>query len=163
MKKKENNAKYNFYSDYENYITLDNFISYDKLLATSLFKSKVNFESDIYEKFKKNIDLAIYKKWNLVFKDFVISFNIDPKYGNNTLVPVLIKNEQTNSEAINFIPEKENDGYNSFLEILNNELSFLLNNMYIVELIPGLIVFISKNTKNKKVLFSEKFALPFTR
>ena len=101
--------------------------------------------------------MAVNKKYDLVYKDFVITYNLNPKFGLNNLVPMLNTYESSNNEAIN-LKSSSNRMMNKFLTNLNAEINNLLLTKYYVEVIPETILYTSDNTNELKLLFSENVA-----
>ncbi|EOA07082.1 Hypothetical protein MYEA_5430 [Mycoplasma yeatsii 13926] len=133
-----------------------NYISYKKLIASVLLGSNLGFNSDQYLEFEEMTNKALENKFDLLLKDFVISFNVDHKYGLNILVPILTDKESTNNEAISFIKSSD-EKLNNFLNVFNLYISKLINDDKCIEIFPEIIVYRSKNTTSLKILFNEKY------
>ena len=154
----EQQAIVDFYDDYKTIITnQERFISFDKLIASVLLKDMLGFDSEAYIQFNDMLMMAVNKKYDLVYKDFVITYNLNPKFGLNNLVPMLNTYESSNNEAIN-LKSSSNRMMNKFLTNLNAEINNLLLTKYYVEVIPETILYTSDNTNELMLLFSENVA-----
>ncbi|WP_373435673.1 MSC_0623 family F1-like ATPase-associated protein [Metamycoplasma equirhinis] len=165
MKKTKNPVEvktFDFYKEFEKIKTEPNFISFDKFMATVLLKVDTNFESSIYKKFNSAFEEAFLNKYEMKFEKFVITFNINLKFSEKTLVPMLSKMDTSNTQTLNFTTAKEPE-YNTFLKALNEVFATLLAQNFIIELLPDLIIFNSEHINSTKLFFGEKWALELNR
>ncbi|ACF07157.1 Protein of uncharacterised function (DUF2714) [Metamycoplasma arthritidis] len=155
--KEQEQQLFDAYQAYNDARAEDSFIKYDKLIASVLLKNNISFNSEIYIKFVEKMTMAINKHYDLLFRDFVITFNVNGRFGNDLLVPMIANFESSNNEAINFREALTNDTKASqFLYDLNNEIARLLNQKSYVEIFPNIILYISPNTEHLKLLFSRE-------
>lgn len=98
------------------------------------------------------------KKFDLVLDDFVITFNVNLKYSNDILVPMLAEKENSNTEAINLKTSK-NEKLNQLLKVFNKYVQQLLQEQNYVEIFPKIILFISKSTNLLKVVFDKEYVV----
>ncbi|AXE60534.1 hypothetical protein DA803_00255 [[Mycoplasma] phocae] len=152
----KNEEIFNFYAEYEKLTQSEKFISFDKFYATILLKINENFESELFEKFKRDFQLALTNKYELIFEKFVIGFNIDLKFSVSALIPILTDKESSATLAINFA-KADNPTYQEFLNLLNEKLFALIEKGFYVELFPNLVMFLADNTKTLKLFFSKKW------
>lgn len=140
---------------YEDFLKLKQdsaLVSYDQLIASVLFKNNLGFNSKVYEVFYNSHTKAIENKHELVFDSFVITFNINPKFSLNKLVPMLAKTQSSNSHGINL--KNANDQImNQFLVDYNQNINQLIAKNHIVEVLPNIIIFNSLETKTTKLFF----------
>lgn len=159
MKKNKEQEKQLFdaYHAYDDARAQDAFIKYDKLIASVLLKNNISFNSEIYTKFIDKMTMAIKKHYDLLFRDFVITFNVNPRFGADLLIPMIATNESSNNEAINFRESLTGDAkFSQFLYDLNNEIVRLLNQKQYIEIYPNIILYVSPNTEHLKLLFSKE-------
>ncbi|QJR44182.1 DUF2714 domain-containing protein [Mycoplasma miroungirhinis] len=152
---KEEINTFDLYKDYTNIIESDNFITFEQLSATILLKMGLGFNSPIYVEFVEKFKKALTNKWDLLFKNFVITFNINLKFSNDVLIPMITTTEQSSNTTLNFYQDK-NEEFNKFLILFNNELTNLLDKNFSVEIFYELAIFKSKETNNLKLLFSKE-------
>ncbi|MBU4690940.1 DUF2714 domain-containing protein [Mycoplasma zalophi] len=151
----QNKKNIDLFRDYKEIIKSQEFISFEQLSAEILIKMGLGFESNTYKEFVQKYKTALENKWDMLFKNFIISFNINLKFSSDVLSPLLINEEQSAHRTINFM-SAEDDTLNNFLTLFNDELTKLIEKNFIVEIFPELAIFKSKETSNLKLLFSEK-------
>ncbi|MCU4117254.1 DUF2714 domain-containing protein [Mycoplasma zalophi] len=151
----QNKKNIDLFKDYKEIIKNEEFISFEQLSAEILIKMGLGFESNIYKEFVEKYKIALENKWDMLFKNFIISFNINLKFSSDVLSPLLINEEQSAHRTINFMSAEDNT-LNNFLTLFNDELTKLIEKNFIVEIFPELAIFKSKETSNLKLLFSEK-------
>ncbi|AGJ90820.1 DUF2714 domain-containing protein [Mycoplasma putrefaciens] len=159
MKKNHQNqnlTSFDLFSLFNQLTNSQDYISYKKLIASVLLKANLGFSSEQYHQFEKMTEQALKNKYDLLLNDFVISFNVDLKYGFNILVPVLISQESTNNEAISFVSHTDLK-LNNFLKIFNLFITKLVDQNKIVEIFPSILIYRSKNTQSLKIAFDDKY------
>ncbi|QSF13619.1 DUF2714 domain-containing protein [Mycoplasma sp. Mirounga ES2805-ORL] len=167
MKKNKNTKldKTNLFDVYKHYKEIKEdpfFISFDKLTASVLIKSQLGFDSKVFNDFEKQIQKAINNKYEILFRNFVISFNVNLKFSADILVPIVTSKLSSNSETINFKSSNEISKDN-FLSIYNEIIYQLLKQGNYLEVLPNLIVHLSKSTNSLKVSFSEQWVMDIDR
>ncbi|WGI37002.1 MSC_0623 family F1-like ATPase-associated protein [Mesomycoplasma lagogenitalium] len=151
-KKEENSLMFPFFDLYKRYEDVRNsnlFIKYDKFMATVLLKSSLGFKSQEILEYAKEFEQALKKKEEIIFQNFVISYNVDPKYGHKFLVPITTDKISSNNQSVNFNKKTV------FYEKLNFQIQELLNKNCYIELFPGLIIYNFQDFKLPKLLFSK--------
>lgn len=145
------------YKNYKNKRQESNFVSYDQLYSYVLLKANQGFNSELYKKYEQSYQNALKNKHNLEFADFVISFNLDPKYSQTLLIPIITSKTTSNNIAVNFASSKDL-AEQTFFTNLNQEIVKLLNTQKTLEIFPGLLIFKSTETNSSlKTLFSKDF------
>lgn len=132
-------------------------ISFEKIVATVLFKIKSGFDSPQYKYLIDNINLAKQKKYDIIFRDFVISFGIQSKYGNESLVPIIKLEESNHAEAIDLSNSNDSEEISLFLNTLNDLIGDLLKQSKNIEIMPELMMYISNETNVYKLYFSKSW------
>ncbi|AZZ65716.1 DUF2714 domain-containing protein [Metamycoplasma phocicerebrale] len=150
---------FDVYTDYKDSQKKENLTTYNQLVASALFKNNLGFKSELYLKFLDLLNEALKKRHDMVFEDFVVTFNINPKFSQNILVPMISNVESSNTEAINLKDSSKSEIYNQFLQDFNEEISKALNAGNYVEIIPNFLLYISPNTNQLKLLFSEEIVI----
>ncbi|MGZ9755785.1 MSC_0623 family F1-like ATPase-associated protein [Mycoplasma sp. 394] len=178
------------YNSYNQLVSESKFVSYKQFFASVLLKLNSSFNSKEFENFEEQVKKAFKNKYDLLFQKFVITFNLNPKFSLNKLVPMLAKYESSNNQAISFktqsfdlvvnpdenidelnleiakyqkvdgevyLTENPNQNEDKF-EILLNEINLsllrLLLGGYVVEILPNIVLFISKYTNALKLFFN---------
>lgn len=150
----EEQALFNLYSDYESLSKGPEFISFSKFFASVLLKINTGFQSKEFKHFENEIKQAFETKRDLIFKDFVINFNVVLKFSTSVLVPTISTSESSND--LSFVFTKSQDpNYQILLDAINQKLKQLLEAHYRVELFPNTILFIDKKTSSLKILFDK--------
>ncbi|QJB71539.1 MSC_0623 family F1-like ATPase-associated protein [Mycoplasma sp. 1654_15] len=149
---------FDLYKEYQLKREDNNFISFNQLYSSVLLKISAGFSSEVYKNFEKKYQNALKKKTNLDFANFAISFNLDLKYSQNLLVPILIHKGNSNNLVENFVTST-NLVEQRFYTFLNNQVNQYLLENKILELLPGLLIFrsSSSNTSTLRTLFSKDF------
>ncbi|WP_369086030.1 MSC_0623 family F1-like ATPase-associated protein [Metamycoplasma spumans] len=153
----ENVELINLFDEYKQLSEDKNTISFEKLITTVLFKIKSGFESSQYSYLIENINLAKQKKYDFVFSDFVISFGIESKYGNESLVPIIKKAETNHAKSVDFSNSNNHEDISIFLRTLNDLINELFKQGKNVEIMPELIMYISNETNVYKLYFSKSW------
>ncbi|MDP4040426.1 DUF2714 domain-containing protein [Mycoplasma mycoides] len=139
---------------YEKIVNANNYIDYQKLLATVLLENQIGFDSKVYKEFENSYLLAFKNHFDIVLNDFVITFNVNLKISSDLLVPMLSEIESSNTEAIN-LKTSNNEQYQKFLTTYNNYFISLIKQGFCVEIFPNVILFKSKNTDHLKIVFDK--------
>ncbi|UWD33872.1 MSC_0623 family F1-like ATPase-associated protein [Mesomycoplasma molare] len=156
---KENPLLFPFYDIYKNFnetIKKENFISYERLMSSVLIKVGLGFESKEYKEYKKKIQSSISKKEDIKFEFTIISFNVDRKFGDKFLVPIVNDKISSNVDSIDLTKSKE-ENENNMLKILNEDVLSLIKEGKYIEIFEGLILFHSKQANSLKLFFKEEF------
>ncbi|WP_051521859.1 MSC_0623 family F1-like ATPase-associated protein [Mycoplasma leonicaptivi] len=138
---------FDIYNIYKNSKNSNRFISFQKLLTSPLLKSNLTFNSEEIFEFVNGIKKAMDKKYQILFKDFIVSFNLNPMYSLTSLVPIIASEESSNNFSLSVI-SSENPNLNKFLDLLNFEINELLAQGFYVEVLPNTLLMI-KNGKYK--------------
>lgn len=85
---------------------------------------------------------------------FVISWVKNNRYSYVDLIPTIKSSENPNSDSLNFIDGNSNVSQN-FFGTYNRIVNRLLETKKIVEILPGIAVYVSSETKTLKIAFSE--------
>ncbi|WP_025755512.1 MSC_0623 family F1-like ATPase-associated protein [Mycoplasmopsis cricetuli] len=141
---------FDLFKEFNELKNLDYFISYDQLMSSVLFKTSLSFNSDIYLKYLSTYSLALEKKYQMIYKTFIISFGIDSRIGNKFLIPIV---QNSKNDSIDFVifTSSSNLNENYFYECLNNEINALLQKSKIIEILPSILIYYSKNSKTLKI------------
>lgn len=148
---------FDVFSDYNNMVQNENFISYTKLYASVLLNANLSFESQVYKDFYKLVSEAVQNKLPILFNKFNVIFAINPKFSTAIATPRLVNDDELKeilTEDMNVLNLKESK--EPFVKSINAEIidSVLLKNA-IVEFLPNMILYKSKNTDNLKLLFNQ--------
>ncbi|VEU75722.1 Protein of uncharacterised function (DUF2714) [Mycoplasmopsis maculosa] len=147
---------FDMYSYYEKAKNSNTIINFEKLIATVLFKNKIGFESEAYNLFVSNIIDTKKNREDFIFENFVISFDVQQKFALDALVPSLKANESNYVNAFDLTKSDEKE-LNEFLKTYNETINEWLLKSWFVEIMPGIIMYISKNTNKYKLLFSKNW------
>ncbi|MXR10016.1 DUF2714 domain-containing protein [Mesomycoplasma hyopneumoniae] len=144
------------FRDYYDLINHPNFVSFDALFNLTLLVSSQKANSVIREKYHQKV-LAAYKATTeLVFKNFVISWQRSSRFGSKGLVPIVTLKESSNVMASNFFSDSNDQRFSSVLANLNIlAWDFIANKNRFVEVVEGCIIFFDPQTRTLKVIFSE--------
>ncbi|AJQ45693.1 hypothetical protein JM47_02840 [Ureaplasma diversum] len=149
------------YDKYEQLIQQDNFISANALLATSLLDANLAYDSNEAKTFVLNLKKGVENKLDIVFKYFIITWTRNLRYSLKRLIPSLSQKESVNSDALNFVSAKNSASLDSLLNALNNAINqYLIKEHRPVEIVDGIILYVSVETKSLKVAFSENIVKP---
>ncbi|MBN4089647.1 DUF2714 domain-containing protein [Mycoplasma enhydrae] len=160
--KKISQELFDVYAEYKEAKTKENLTTYNQLVTSALFKNNLGFQSELYLRFLDLLNEAMNKKYDIVFEKFVVTFNLNLKFSQTVMVPMISNVESSNTEAVNFKDSTKSDTYNQFLLDLNEEIAKALNAGHYVEIIPEILIYISPNTNEIKLLFSENIVVPLT-
>ncbi|PAF55066.1 MSC_0623 family F1-like ATPase-associated protein [Mycoplasmopsis agassizii] len=138
---------------YDELVILDNFVSFNQLLGTSLLITNISDESDIVKNLNEKINEAIFKNKDIVFEKFVISWSRNLRFSFNKLFPTLDTKESSNSESFS-MKSSSNSNLDKLLKIINLQIQkYLFTEERYIEVIKGIIVFLSPDTKSLKIVF----------
>lgn len=165
---KNNNIKpveniFDVFSEFESAKSNSNFISYDKFMSSILLKNNIGFSSTIYEKFDGDFKKALENKYNILFENFIITFNVNLKYSSDILVPMITNLEPSNNETINFKDLNFSSAYTNFIKVLNSDIRKILSLDKYLEIYPNIIIFVSPNTHALKILFNKNICANIKR
>lgn len=150
----EEQALFNLYSDYESLAKGSEFISFSKFFASVLLKINIGFQSKEFKHFESEIKQAFETKRDLIFRDFIINFNVVLKFSANVLVPTIANSESSNDLAFVFT-KSEDPNYQLLLDAINESVKQLLEANYRIELFPNTILFIDRKSSSLKILFDK--------
>ena len=141
---KNNNIKpveniFDVFSEFESAKSNSNFVSYDKFMSSILLKNNIGFSSAIYEKFDSDFKKALENKYNILFENFIITFNVNLKYSSDILVPMITNLEPSNNETINFKDLNFSSAYTNFIKVLNSDIRKILSLDKYLEIYPNII------------------------
>ncbi|MBU4689452.1 MSC_0623 family F1-like ATPase-associated protein [Mycoplasma zalophidermidis] len=142
----------NLYDSYNSLIKDPEFISFEQLNASVLLSKGMGFESPSFTKFNNKLKEAIAKKHDIIFRNFIISFNIDLKFSQNILVPI-IKNEISSSVICTNLSSSNDPNLDDYLCSLNDKIDSLLKTKSYIEIMPGTVLFNSTESNTLKLLF----------
>ncbi|BAP39781.1 MSC_0623 family F1-like ATPase-associated protein [Metamycoplasma canadense] len=125
-----------------------NFISFDKLLWTILLKSLTTFKNQDINKILFLLKEAIKNKFDIVFDNFTISFVLSNYLNNLFLIPTILEKSSSNFESINLKSDSKLFKID-ITKFLNNELNYLLEKQYFIEILNDLII--KKNSEENKI------------
>lgn len=149
------------YDKYEELSQQPNFISASALLSTSLLDANLSYYSNETKTFLLNLKKGVETKLDMVFKFFIVTWSRNLRYSLTRLIPSLSQKESVNSDALNFVSAKNAEGLDALLIALNNVIEqYLIKEHRPVEVTSGIIIYVSAETKNLKVAFSENIVKP---
>ena len=155
MRNKEQTTEFfNVFGEYNEIISKPNFIDFNQLMTSILFKNNLGFESKIYLDLLESFNIGIEKKYDFIYENFIITFNINLKYGTKMLVPMIANLESSNNNAINLKPKTENEQVNKVLIDLNSEINKSLSAGNSVEIMPNVVVYLAESTNQLKLVFN---------
>ncbi|AJC49749.1 DUF2714 domain-containing protein [Mesomycoplasma flocculare] len=144
------------FRDYYDLINHPNFISFDALMNLTLLVSSQKAKSSLRAKYQQKVVSAYKATTELVFKNFVISWQKSSRFGSKSLVPIIIQKESSNVMASNFFSDSADARFSTILANLNTlAWDFITNKNRFVEVVEGCIVFNDPQTRTLKVIFSE--------
>ncbi|WP_029608701.1 MSC_0623 family F1-like ATPase-associated protein [Mycoplasma simbae] len=146
---------FDLYQAYEAKIKQPNFISFEQLNASVLLSMGLGFESVTFTTYKDLLTKGVENKWNLVFKDFVVGFDIISKFSDTILVPIILESEQSASDSVN-LANAQSTQLDEFLIKLNSKINELLANNNLIEIIPHSVFYKSEQTDKLKLLFGKE-------
>ncbi|QZX49124.1 DUF2714 domain-containing protein [Mycoplasma sp. E35C] len=143
--------------DYISIVQSPDFVEFAQLFNTTLLQTNTPEESPEAVEFLEKMKVAIMNRYQIIFDDLVISWTRNVRFSWNKLVPVVVSAESSQTDSIN-LTSKVSD--NPELKKLTERFNLLLNNQLfeehkIVEVIDGIVVYISKETNQLKVVFSQ--------
>ncbi|MBG0730857.1 MSC_0623 family F1-like ATPase-associated protein [Mycoplasma sp. 'Moose RK'] len=144
------------FRDYYDLINQPNFISFDALMNLTLLVSSQKATSSMKNKYQQKVIAAYKATSELVFKNFVISWQRSSRFGTRGLVPIIAQKESTNVLANNFFADNTDSRFSAILANLNTlAWDFITKKNRLVEVVEGCIVFSDPQTQTLKVIFSE--------
>ncbi|TDV22869.1 uncharacterized protein DUF2714 [Mycoplasmopsis mustelae] len=96
---KETQQLLDLYHDYKYIKNSQFYVSNKKFFASVLLKLNSSFNSEEYKEFNAKLNNALAKHQDLLFDLFVITFNLNLKYSQKLLIPMLTKNQSSNNYA----------------------------------------------------------------
>ncbi|MGY6172109.1 MSC_0623 family F1-like ATPase-associated protein [Candidatus Mycoplasma pogonae] len=158
QKQKLNNDVVTTNDEYQIFLEQNNVILYTQLIGDILFANNIDFENIIYKNFQQKLDQALNKKMDIVFDDFVINWKNNQRLEQNVLVPSVSKHENPHTDAINFKSIQNNEALNSFFTTYNHLIKdFVIGAKKYVEVLNGIVIYISKETGSLKIKISNSF------
>ncbi|QKT05373.1 DUF2714 domain-containing protein [Mycoplasma sp. OR1901] len=154
----EEKQLFDLYSNYKEKVNSPKYLSNKKIMATVLLKNNLGFNSKEYKEFSNNLDLAIKNKHDIIFKDFVINFNLNLKFSSNVLVPNIVNKESSNDYSLN-LTKSSNPVVQRLYDLLNSEIDSLLKNGFVLEILPNTAFFLDANSQQLKVFFDKKIVV----
>lgn len=144
------------FRDYYDLINHPSFVSFDALMNLTLLVSSQKAKSSMRTKYQQKVMNSYKATTELVFKNFVISWQRSSRFGSKGLVPVIAQKESSNVMASNFFADSNDSRFSSILANLNTlAWDFISNKNRFVEVVEGCIVFSDPQTRTLKVVFSE--------
>ncbi|WP_322901147.1 MSC_0623 family F1-like ATPase-associated protein [Mycoplasmopsis felis] len=150
----ETQELFDLYADYKKIQKDSKFISYKKLLASILLRINSSFNSTEFQNLSEQIEYAIANKYDILFDEFTVNFNLVPKYSTNVLVPTLSSAESSTNEGFLLTSSTTSD-FQVIVEQLNKEIWKLLGESYFVEFLPKMILFVSSQSGSLKLFFDK--------
>ncbi|ENY68744.1 Hypothetical protein MAU_5450 [Metamycoplasma auris 15026] len=133
----------------------NNFITFDKLLATIILKSNLKTNDKEVVFFLNKLEEGLIKKFDLVFDNLAISFGLSNTLNNLYLCPFLTKEAATNFESLNL--SSNADLFNEkLIKNFNGEINYLLANDFYIEILKNLII---KKNADLELFYDEKSIL----
>lgn len=156
-KNKQNNLEiqlFDLFRDYDDIIKSDNFISYEKLISTSLLKANTSFKNSKIAYLDQKIAEALAKKHEIIFRNFIISYQLNTRFSLTLLLPTITTTLSSNTRTLNLSASQDIE-VNGYLQILNNTIKELLNNRMCIEIFPEIVIFIDNSSNTLKLLFGK--------
>lgn len=145
------------YKDYYEILEKDNFVTFEEILCSSFLENNISLSSVEKTIFQQKIANAYQEKLDMVFQDFIITWNKNLRFSSTKNIPTLVQKESHNVESINFFEDESNSIFNKILKTYNNLLKKLIfDEQRYVEVTEGIVVYISRETTQLKLAFSEK-------
>lgn len=160
QKIQEQEATFNLYKKYESIRSKNenNILSFDTLISRPLLHNNVGFSSNEYINIKNMINEAVNKKYDLIFDEFTITFNLNLKYSTSVMIPMVTNHsgEMSDNFAANLT---SSDDYltHKILRDFNNEITNFLGKGYYLEIIPNTILFY--HNQELKLFFSKELSV----
>ncbi|MBN4084455.1 MSC_0623 family F1-like ATPase-associated protein [Mycoplasma sp. CSL10166] len=154
----EQKQLFDLYANYKEKIKSDKYLSNSKIMATILLKNSLGFNSKEYKEFVANLDLAIKNRNDIIFRKFIINFNVNLKFSANVLVPNIVDKESSNDYSLN-LTKSAQPNLQKLYDSLNSEIETLLNNGFVLEILPNTAFFIDSASQKLKVFFDKKFVV----
>ncbi|MCS4536540.1 DUF2714 domain-containing protein [Mycoplasma sp. CSL7475-4] len=146
---------FNLYDAYEQKRQSKNFISFQQLHASILLSIGEGFESKVFKTIEERVQLALSKKYDIIFNKFIISFGRIIKFSQHILLPILTKEESSSNDVVVLSHDPELS-VSRYLVKLNQEIDKLIDKGGFVEVIPNTILYRSKQSNNLKLSFSKE-------
>ncbi|MEX1816470.1 DUF2714 domain-containing protein [Metamycoplasma hominis] len=165
MKKKDNNpllSYFDVFKEYKEHESSQDLITFDEMISTVLFNNNLGFNSPIYLGFISKIDLAFKNKYDILLKDFNITFNLNLKFSQEVLVPIITTKNYSANNAIDLTTSSDIK-YQEFLNSYNAEIKKLLALKKSIKIFPHVILFHSELKNDLVLLFSEKVVAVVTK
>ncbi|MFV8516036.1 MSC_0623 family F1-like ATPase-associated protein [Mycoplasma sp. Z244B] len=133
-----------------------NFIPYQIFTNQFLILNNIQKTGGLWEELVNERDEFMLHKNQIAFKDFYISWSINPRFSQEILIPVISHNFDSNTKVLSWVTA-ENDQIQDILTKYNEYLhDYLINNDCAVEIIPGIIVKYNFDLKDFNLYFSPK-------
>ncbi|MDD1359209.1 MSC_0623 family F1-like ATPase-associated protein [Metamycoplasma hyosynoviae] len=126
---------------YNEILDYPNFISFEKLVNTILVNNTISQKSEAFVAFTNIYTDAFANQKDIQFTNFVVSYNVDNKYGANKLVPIISAFSGSDVYVASLTTSLENEELNLFLGKYNELISTLLLEGKYVEILPSLIAY----------------------
>ncbi|MFV8471510.1 MSC_0623 family F1-like ATPase-associated protein [Mycoplasma sp. B6188] len=142
------------YSTYNQVKTESNFISYQVFTNQFLILNNIQKHGGLWEELINERDEFMAHKNQIAYRDFFISWSINPRFSQNILVPVISHQFDSNTKVLSWA-QAENDDIAAILTKYNDYLAqYLVSNDCAVEIIPDIIVKYNFDLKDYNLYFS---------
>ncbi|MBN4089662.1 DUF2714 domain-containing protein [Mycoplasma enhydrae] len=115
------------------------FISYQKLFSTLLIKASHGSKNRDLEKISNSLYLALEKRFDVIFDDFIIKYELSEHLNNYFISPTTSNTISTNFESIDLSANNKIQDP-TLIKLLNSEIKSLLKDGFIVEIMKGIAI-----------------------
>lgn len=151
----ETQELFDLYADYKKIQKDSKFISYKKLLASILLRINSSFNSTEFQNLSEQIEYAIANKYDILFDEFTVNFNLVPKYSIKCICISTLSSVESSSNEGFLLTSSTTSDFQVIVEQLNKEIWKLLGESYFVEFLPKMILFVSSQTGSLKLFFDK--------
>ncbi|MFV8401323.1 MSC_0623 family F1-like ATPase-associated protein [Mycoplasma sp. 005V] len=132
----------------------ESFISYEVFTNQFLILYNIKKDGGIWEELVEERNEYMARKDQIAFKDFYISWSINPRFSQNILVPVISHQFDSNTRVLSW-SQADSAEINNLLVKYNDYLTFYLeSNDRPVEIMPGIIIKYNFDLKDYNLFFS---------
>ncbi|MHA3802081.1 MSC_0623 family F1-like ATPase-associated protein [Mycoplasma sp. VS30B] len=141
------------YATYNELKTSENFIPYQVFTNQFLILNNIKKQDSLWEELVNERDEYVKHKNQIAYRDFYISWSINPRFSSNVLVPIISKTFDSNTQALSWNTAESSEiediltKYNDYLDY------YLVEQDASVELIPGIIIKYNYDLKDYNLYF----------
>ncbi|WP_406617512.1 MSC_0623 family F1-like ATPase-associated protein [Mycoplasmopsis adleri] len=144
------------YKNFNDALASKNFLPYKTFMNQFLIENNVNIHNGIFAELIKKRDEYLKTCNEIKFRDFVLTFERDPRFSLEELVPAIVSNTNSRLKTLNMV-DNESEHINQALINLNNLLDELLIKKGLnVEIVPNIIICFDKENKLYKIFFNKE-------